>query len=143
MNMDVDVTVNAYKPGPGSFQFDMDFNGQRTDKLKFDKKDHNLKKEDRYDVHFRLENHKGAKLRFVQDEAIVMWTRKGGGKACPKGNEYQGNEFKVTDIDDKKLTVQNRDETRSLYKFLLHFVDEETGALVRYDPIWDNRNNGR
>lgn len=142
MNMDVDVIVNAYKKGPGSFRFDMDFDGERTEKLKFDKKDHNLKKSDRYDVHFKLKNHDGAKLRFVRDEAIVMWTKEGE-VGCPIGNEYQGNEFRVKDIDDKELTVQNRDEIECLYKFLLHFVDEETSALVRYDPIWDNRNNGR
>lgn len=145
-----DVTIKPFRTPNGKIDFQM-FEGkskQPTDTLAFDKTKDGMKKSDVYDVYFTIENAPDTNLIFLDDPANkdeCMWVAKGSKQqppACPS-NRMSDPEFTITSISDLSLTVENKDLVECKYKFVLSFVDKDEGnKVVRFDPIYDNKNGG-
>jgi hypothetical protein len=145
-----DITIKPFRTASGKIDFHM-FEGNSThptDTLVFDKTKDGMKKSDVYDIDFTLENAADTNLAFLNDpnnKNECMWVAKGSKTAppaCPPGQMTHG-EFNVTAVSDLSLTVENQDLNECKYKFVLCFVDKDDGnKVVRYDPIYDNKNGG-
>lgn len=148
--MNRNVTIKPFRTATGKIDFKM-FEGnstQPTDTLEFDKNKNGMKKSEFYDIHFKLDNASDTNLIFLDDpnnKDECMWVAKGSKHAppaCPPGQMTHG-EFTIKSISDLKLVVENKDLDECKYKFVLCFVDKDDGnRIVRYDPIYDNKNGG-
>jgi hypothetical protein len=143
------VTIRAFRQPSGKIDFDMIENGVATDTLIFNKDHDNMPKSDDYDIEYTLLND-GVNLAFVNQQnrpgEPVIFIAQGSATHlpdCPTGPSTTPiKEFTVGNPTDTTLKVKNKDETVCLYKFVLRFVDRDTGEIVEYDPIWGNQNGG-
>lgn len=139
------VTIKSSKDANGKIAFEMTEGGSKTDTLTFDKTKDKMKKNENYDLQFKLVNTNGLKLEFLQDCQEVMWVAKGTTTAPPACPQSQASdpEFTVTGVCAETLDVTNADLTACMYKFALNFIDTGNGNKAeRFDPIYDNKNGG-
>lgn len=145
-----EVTIKPYRTTTGDIDFRMYVGNSKTptDTLEFDKGKDKIPKSQFYKVHFTLENAPDTNLVFLQDsknKQECMWVAEGNKfqpPACPTGNSTH-SEILVDDVQDYELIVENQDLTVCKYKFVLCFEDiDRNRKVVRYDPIYDNKNGG-
>lgn len=144
------VTIRAFRKPNGKIDFDMIDNGVVTDILVFNKSTDGLPKSDEYDIDFTLQND-GVNLAFLTQQnkpgEPVMYLAKGSAThvpKCPDGpTSIPNNEFQVGNPTETTLRVKNKDDTVCFYKFVLRFLDKDTGEIEDFDPIYGNQNGGR
>lgn len=144
------VTIKASRKPSGKFDFDMIEDGVVTELLVFNKSNDGLPKTDDYDIDFTLQNDPGVNLAFVTQQSKpgepVIFIAKGTATTlpkCPKGpSTTPVGQFTVGNPTDTTLKVKNKDDDVCFYKFVLRFVDRDTGNIVEFDPIWGNQNGG-
>jgi hypothetical protein len=143
------VTIRAFRRPNGRIDFETIENGVATDILIFNKDNDGMPKSDDYDIEYTLQND-GVNLAFVNQQnrpgEPVIFIAEGTATHvpdCPTGPSGTPREFTIGNPTDTTLKVKNKDETVRFYKYVLRFVDNDTGQIVEYDPIWGNQNGGR
>lgn len=144
------VTIKPYRTNTGDIDFRMYVGNSKTptDTLVFNKNDDKIHKSEFYQVHFTLENAPDTNLVFLQDaknKQECMWVAAGNKSqppVCPNGRSTH-SEIMVEEVEDYELIVENQDMIECKYKFVLCFEDlDRNRKVVRYDPIYDNKNGG-
>ncbi len=148
----VEITVEPKLGNPGEYEFSMDDGNGKTDKLTFDKTKDGMKKDEDYEIRFKLKNKDGADLKFSKDLSKVLWAEPTtvADPPCPTSQQMQGIFYvkSQSDIKDDELTVTNTDPTVQRFIFAFNFlpsneVDGPTANYKLYDPIGDNLNGGK
>ena len=147
----VEITVEPKLGNPGEYDFSMDDGNGKTNQLTFDKTKDNMKKDEDYEIKFKLKNRNGADLKFSRDLTKVLWAEPTTvvDPPCPTSQQMQGIFYvkSTADIKDDELTVTNTDPSVQRFIFAFNFlpaneVDGPTANYKLYDPIGDNLNGG-
>ena len=96
---------------------------------------------DWYDIEYNLKDKfSSVKVKFKTAEPICIQP----GSVCPaKGSgNGSGGEVSVTSKSDKKLDVQNTNQTAGLLSYTLFFTDMNDQDVGEVDPIYDNGGGG-
>lgn len=149
--LNVDIEVKPRAGNPGHYEFSMDDGKGKTNVLTFDKTKDRMKKDDDYEIKFKLNNVEGADLKFSKDLGKVLWAEPTtvAEPPCPTSQQMQGIFFvkSTADIKDHELTVTNTDPKVERFIFAFNFlpaneVDGPTANYKLYDPIGDNLDGG-
>ena len=147
----VTITVKPDLGNPGEYDFSMEEGSGKTNQLTFDKTKDGMKKDEDYEIKFKLKNEDGADLKFSKDLAKVLWAEPTTvvDPPCPTSQQMQGIFYvkSASDIKDHELTVTNRDPAVQRFIFAFNFlpaneVDGPTANYKLYDPIGDNLDGG-
>jgi hypothetical protein len=96
---------------------------------------------DWYEIDYKLDDSdSNVKVKFKQAEPICVQP----GVVCPakgSGNGSNG-EISTTDTKDKKLTVQNTNQSAQKFSYSLFFTDTNDNDVGELDPIYDNGGGG-
>ena len=94
-----------------------------------------------YDIEYKLDdNDSNVKVKFKSAEPICVTT----GTVCPakgSGNGSNG-QISVEDKKDKKLTIQNKNQSVEKFSYTLFFTDMSGNDVGELDPIYDNGGGG-
>jgi hypothetical protein len=149
-----DVHVHAKRDKDGEYQFRMSgplvHHSGGVERLRFNKHELEMAKDDEHLIKFKLHNEAGADIRFTTNLANVMWASKVGSvnEPCPSDTAHLPDEFFAEHVNDDQdeLWVVNTNMDCELLAFRLNFVpngqiDVETGQqYIGYDPICENQN---
>ena len=147
----VQITVKPKMGNPGEYEFSMDEGNGKTNQLTFDKTKDGMKKDEDYEIKFKLKNEDGADLKFSRDLNKVLWAEPTtvADPPCPTSQQMQGIFYvkSASDIKDDELTVTNTDPAVQRFSFGFNFlpageVDGPTANYKLYDPIGDNLDGG-
>jgi hypothetical protein len=154
------IDVIAADDGNGGVCFHMEENGKAVEKcgkkkdverLVFSKTAEKMKKEDVHELLFKLQNKKGANVRFPTNRLNAMWVHKVADEdgPCPDDQKHLPGEFYAEEVSENqdRLTVINENMEPCLVAFRLNFVpagEDGNGwaadEYIVYDPIGSNQN---
>lgn len=105
------------------------------DQLVFDQNRDEMRKLDYYLVEFELDDRTDLDLRFATRKKDAFWVVMGPDGATdppyPKQPSYS-DEIRAVDVDKRKLTVRNENNTVAKFAYSLGFVTRD-GRKVRFD----------
>jgi hypothetical protein len=147
--MKVDIYAKPDTTKPSGYDLWMEKDGQKTDRLIFDKTNDKIKTTENYDVQFKLHNKENANLRFATFTDKALWAKpvEDLSEPCPDQACFMNGVFYLESVDKDQLSVINTNPAPQLFKFAINLmpdgtVENEDTTYIWFDPIGENRNGG-